>query len=432
MKRYMIMKKIALLLCLSALTAVTVSCNNNDKPEPNQSAGQVKVGLKPTGEFVVVTGKADAAPSLDKFSLKIINKADGKPFSEYSSYADVPDILTIPAGDYTIVSCNGVEKPADFDSPFYYGQTDFKVEISKLTEVEVVCQLKNVKVTVGYTDAFKAGVKDASVTVDNRHASQEGFLPYAIDEQRAGYFSVPADGKLEVIARGIRVSDGGVVNKAFYITNVQSRQWHKITIDFTTSGSTDQSITIDVTTDDKDVDVVIPDDDEIINGGGNNGNWEDDPTNPDPDPDPNPDPDPIQTITMTGKGFSIDNPLVLTDAQVEGEVEVDVDLAVTDGIAQLWVTIDSPTLTPEVLASIGIPQTFDMANLESNPDLAAALRLVGLIGDEPLRGMTSYKFSVGAFMSMFQSPMDHAFTIRIVDSKGIELQKQLLIRRTVQ
>lgn len=424
----MTMKKIALLLCLSALTAVTVSCNNDNKPEPSQGAGQVKVGLKPTGEFVVVTGKADAAPSLDKFSLKIKNKADGKPFSEYSSYADVPDILTIPAGDYTIESYNGVEKPADFDSPYYYGQTDFKVEISKLTEVEVVCQLKNVKVTVGYTDAFKAGVRDAVVTVDNRHASQEGFLPYSIDEQRAGYFSVPADGKLEVIARGIRISDGGVINKAFYITSVQSRQWHKITIDFTTSGSTDQSIKIDVTTDDKNQDVVIPDDDDIINGGNNNGNWEDDPITPDPDPTP----DPTQTITMTGKGFSIDSPLVLTDAQVEGTVEVDVDLAVTDGIAQLWVTIDSPTLTPEVLASIGIPQTFDMANLESNPDLAAALRLVGLIGNEPLRGMTSYKFSVGVFMSMFESPKDHVFTIRVVDAKGVELQKQLLIRRTVQ
>lgn len=425
------MRKLMLLLSISALAAATLSCNKEPDPYsgPNEKTGDVKVAIAPESSFIVITSgskASDPVPSKDQFGLKIKN-AEGAEVKGWNSYADVPDIVTIPSGNYTVESNNGVLMPAAFEAPYYYGKADFKVEISKLTEVSVTCMLANVKVTVACTPEFLAAVRDVTTSIDNGTSETLGFTP---EETRAGYFSVPTNGKLEVTVQGIRIIDGASVSETMYISQVAARQWHKITVNYSTTGSTSQGIVIDATTEDKDVDVNIPDSDGVINGGDNNGNWGDPDPTPDPDPDPTPDPDPVVVPTIVGSGFDIDQPLVLTNAQVGTSPVVDVNLtAVNGGIQNLFVSINSPSLPPEVLESLGIPETFDLANLTPGSDLEATLKMVGLLGEDPLKGQTSYKFSVGAFMEMFEAPKDHQFVIRVVDGAGAEVTKTLLIRR---
>lgn len=427
----MIMNKVTLLLSLS-LAAITLSCTKaNDPYDPHTPGGpvyDVKVKLVPTGDFALVNAKSgEVTPALDQFNLKILNKADGSQYKLYDKFSEVPDILTLPAGSYVLESANGALKSAAFDAPYYSGRTEFAVDISKLTEVQLMCQLANVKVSVAFSEAFGTLVRDGVAIVSN-YAS-DGALSYAPGETRSGYFSVPTANKMQIEVRGFRVADGGEVNKTFFISEVQARQWHKVTVDYTTSGSASQDISIDISTIDKPTDVVVPDGDDVIDGGGNNGNWED---NPDPTPEPDPTPDPVNTVKIEGVGFSIDEPLVITDEQADNAVAVDVTLSADEGIKELWVSINSPSLPQADLDNLGIPALFDMANLDAYPGLEDALRLVGLIGNEPLAGKTSYTFSVGSFTSMFASPNDHKFTIRLVDSKGGELSKDLVIRRIAQ
>ena len=78
------------------------------------------------------------------------------------------EVFELPVGNYGIIAYSNdyKEEPA-FNSPYYYGDTTVQVKANTETSAKVDCKIANVKVTVNYSEDFKAAFagRDIFVTV---------------------------------------------------------------------------------------------------------------------------------------------------------------------------------------------------------------------------------------------------------------------------
>lgn len=426
-------------ISLVACSAFAMSCGG-DKVDPGKWApeakgdGELSMSLTKDNSYSVIY-KSDAPeaisktlskadPSVADFHVKIKDK-NGAIIKQYESFSDIESVITIPSGEYKIEAANGDQQLAAFEAPYYYGSKDFTINIQELTSVDMVCRLANVKATVQYTEKFVAEVENIEVLVTNGY---DAALVYTPTEVRSGFFAVPADGRLQVTVTGLRKSDGKPLTETQYIGNVEARQWHKITINIATNGTTAVGIVIDTELIDKDVEIIVPGGDDIIDNGGDEGDWND--PDPKPDPDPNPDPDPVGMPTVTGASYN-GNPFDIEETiNVSKTCQVlDVAIAAPEQIEQLKVTILSPNLGEALLSGMGLWGEFDMAT--PNATQSEALTELGLIDPaSPIKGKTAHTFSVGTFMGLLALDnsaigQNHKFKITVVDKKGNSLTRTL-------
>jgi hypothetical protein len=99
--------------------------------------------------------------------------------------------------------------------------------------------------------------------------------------------------------------------------------------------------------------------------------------------------------TIVGQGFNI-----MDEIEVEKDETktIIVNITADNGIQNLKVKIDSETLTPEILKSVGLSSEFDLAH-PANADLEKALKSLGFPVDIPTgtrfwKGIMSCKFPV--------------------------------------
>ena len=78
------------------------------------------------------------------------------------------EVFELPVGNYGIIAYSNdyKEEPA-FNSPYYYGDTTVQIKANTETSAKVDCKIANVKVTVNYSEDFKAAFagRDIFVTV---------------------------------------------------------------------------------------------------------------------------------------------------------------------------------------------------------------------------------------------------------------------------
>jgi hypothetical protein len=106
-----------------------------------------------------------------------------------------------------------------------------------------------------------------------------------------------------------------------------------------------------------------------------------------------------------------------------------VDIAAPKGIAHLYVTIDSPTLTADVLTSVGLQKEFDLA-YPSTATLATGLSSLGFpVGSEVI-GQTSVAFDISQFLSLLgvYGSAEHHFVIQVVDANGNTVTRTLKLQ----
>lgn len=78
------------------------------------------------------------------------------------------EVFELPVGNYDIIAySNDYQGEPAFNSPYYYGDTTVQVKANTETSAKVDCKIANVKVTVNYSEDFKAAFagRDIFVTV---------------------------------------------------------------------------------------------------------------------------------------------------------------------------------------------------------------------------------------------------------------------------
>lgn len=187
--------KILSFFAICAIALGMGSCADSWEPKTSDT-GEValsSIGVEvSTNETVVSRAEVDLNP----YIVTILNASGA--IEKQWRFEEMPEIFSLPVGDYTVeVKSHEVQKAA-WDEPLYVGTQQFKIEKNKITEIgTVVCKFASLKVTVVFGDDLRRVMgSDVQVRVV---ANDGGELVFTPDEQRAGYFEV-IEGSTTIVA----------------------------------------------------------------------------------------------------------------------------------------------------------------------------------------------------------------------------------------
>lgn len=186
-------KILTLVLALVALAACKDEHPFNGGVEPTQPetvTGHITgAAFNLTVKSLDFVTKSEPEENLDDFTIDIYNRNNlQSPYKSYI-YKNIPEIISLPVGTYTVVASYGNNYvDAAFNNPYYYGQSnDVVIEEGKIVDsIEIQCTLGNIKVSVTFDDELKSQMGEGSkVTVHVGNSGKElEFYPDSDD----GYF----------------------------------------------------------------------------------------------------------------------------------------------------------------------------------------------------------------------------------------------------
>ncbi|MDE5998376.1 MAG: DUF4493 domain-containing protein, partial [Muribaculaceae bacterium] len=137
---------------LSAVVVLTgCSMEETFQKEAPESTGTLKTScLAPklgNTEGINISTRA-GVPSTDDFNVVISRKTNAREAAQGSveyKYGEMPEVLTLPVGEYKVYAHHGENMPAEWDSPYYYGESEFSIDANKITDNvdPIVAKLSN-------------------------------------------------------------------------------------------------------------------------------------------------------------------------------------------------------------------------------------------------------------------------------------------------
>ncbi|MDE6558933.1 MAG: DUF4493 domain-containing protein, partial [Muribaculaceae bacterium] len=171
-------------------------------------------------------------PVADDFNVTITRqggaKSDSQPGTVQYKYSEMPEVLTLPTGDYKVSADYGDNAPAAWDAPYYYGESDFGIEANKITDDmdPIVAKLSNIRVTIVFHPSLLSAMSDDSMV--EVKAGNQGVLTFVPSESRSAYFKyVSKSQTLAATFTGIVDGSEVIVTKSY--DNVAPGNHYRIT-----------------------------------------------------------------------------------------------------------------------------------------------------------------------------------------------------------
>lgn len=405
------------------------SCDNGLDPKP-EAQGQLKLSTLGVEVDGTENEISRAGVNTDTFTV-LITASDGRVEGKYD-YWDMPEIITLPVGDYTVsVESHKLQK-AEWNKPYYAGSKDFKIADGEITEIgTVVCTFQSLKVSVAFSDELLGAMSaDSKVTVV---ANDEGLLEYLPEEKRVGCFAV-LEGSNTLVATFNGTVNGQPTQVMKSFNTVQAGQHYKLS--FRIKGvngelpdefgqiSTGSGISISLDVVDENVDGSFDDEEDIIANPERPG--VDDPEKPGKPDEPTPD-DPIipddpatSTITITSDNISFDSANPCTPGTYSVQIHSDL------GLTNLKVKIESDN--QDFINDVGgmMPLEFDLAYPGAYE--AAYVGFDFVTGDQVI-GQHDVNFDISIFVPLLDNfkPGNHRFILTAVDAKTTESKTLLFV-----
>lgn len=430
------------LICLTLMAVLfTFSACHSEKMETGATdvTGQLSLAsMKMEVDLKVDTvyPQSRAGVDVSNFLLTIKN-SQGEQVEQYT-YSEMPEIISLPVGTYTVVASSAEAATNGFDVPFYTGSTEqFTIKENELTEVSALtCRLANVMISVEYDEELRKLMGEDVVTTVK---IGDNSLDIPSSETRKAYLIAPASaGSMDITLKG--TIDGESVTEVKRVENVQAGQYNIIKYvlspvddgNNSVGGNLNIAINIDssMTSSDETVGVNPGEepgiDDFPTDGGEEPGDGDGD------GGDESGSEQNMPTIVGTdfnGKTFDISKDvLTVTKGQ---SVSLSVTLLAPNKMAHVYVTIDSETLTEDVLVGVNLAKNFDLAE---PGDLEAGLKGLGFPTGTDVIGKEKIPFDITQFTSLLgiYGAANHNFIIRVVDQQGLEVTETLKIKSVVK
>lgn len=430
------------LICLTLMAVLfTFSACHSEKMETGTTdvTGQLSLAsMKMEVDLKVDTvyPQSRAGVDVSNFLLTIKN-SQGEQVEQYT-YSEMPEIISLPVGTYTVVASSAEAATNGFDVPFYTGSTEqFTIKENELTEVSALtCRLANVMISVEYDEELRKLMGEDVVTTVK---IGDNSLDIPSSETRKAYLIAPASaGSMDITLKG--TIDGESVTEVKRVENVQAGQYNIIKYvlspvddgNNSVGGNLNIAINIDssMTSSDETVGVNPGEepgiDDFPTDGGEEPGDGDGD------GGDESGSEQNMPTIVGTdfnGKTFDISKDvLTVTKGQ---SVSLSVTLLAPNKMAHVYVTIDSETLTEDVLVGVNLAKNFDLAE---PGDLEAGLKGLGFPTGTDVIGKEEIPFDITQFTSLLgiYGAANHNFIIRVVDQQGLEVTETLKIKSVVK
>lgn len=215
------------------------SCSNdipqyqpgNDQEDKNigyLSLAGMQVSVMEDTEVVNSQTRAEGI-DINTFDVKITNQA-GDVVTKFKYGARPAEPIALEGGVYRISMMSAEMKRAEWDAPVYGAEKEVIITRQLTTEVkDIVCKLRNIKVSVSYAADIKEQLDPeyTSMTI----ALSNNALPYALNEERSGYFApIAAENTLHLTFKCRYVDGNKDITMTNEITGVKAAQWRKINV----------------------------------------------------------------------------------------------------------------------------------------------------------------------------------------------------------
>lgn len=426
------------LICLTLMVVLfTFSACHSEKMETGATdvTGQLSLAsMKMEVDLKVDTvyPQSRAGVDVSNFLLTIKN-SQGEQVEQYT-YSEMPEIISLPVGTYTVVASSAEAATNGFDVPFYTGSTEqFTIKENELTEVfALTCRLANVMISVEYDEELRKLMGEDVVT---NVKIGDNSLDIPSSETRKAYLIAPASaGSMDITLKG--TIDGESVTEVKRVDNVQAGQYNIIkyvlnSVDDGTNsnvgGNLNIAINIDSSMTSSDETVGVnpgeePGIDDFPTDGG------EEPGDGDGDSDGDGEGGITSDINITGKklgdsSFDIDQTQTIT-----GATTLIVGIEAPAGIQNLKVKITSAGNDDFNGIGEGLGE-FDLAHSDSmNENAQAMIPVLGLPIDDAVLNQTNLDFNISKFTSMLSGfKGTHTFKITVTDNQGKTESKSLVI-----
>lgn len=375
-----------------------------------------------------------AAPDVDEFTVAFFRQGDDTPVESFK-YSAMPEIITLPIGNYTARAYYGSNPSAEWEAPYYEGQTTFEIMEDVITdEVEpIVCKFANIRVSVNFSaDLLKAMDDDCQVSVK---VGESGSLVFTkATTEKSGYFAYVA-GSNTLAATFTGNVDGAPTSETKAYDDVQPGSHYAITFTLHDAGAEDPGsidgddmIEVDakVTVDNMNASVDSgekPIEDDLRPKEDN-----DQPQQPDQPSQPD---DPAEGPVITAEApISFDKENEITSAGPKVTLKIHSDAQ--GGIREFKVHIDSNILTKEVLESVELSDDLDLVHPGSMESMLKN-DLEFPVGSD-VEGQSDVTFDITAFIPLLVDvaqgvPGHHEFILTVTDANGTTVKKLILVNK---
>ena len=277
------MKKI--LIPFFAAVLLLAGCEKKTPVEKPAATGSFSLSVtcndKDYTDKPLVKSEMTASVNTDMFTVTLTKLYDeyGQPavWTQTWTLADFPSVIELAPGQFKVTVKSPVADRVSTLAPIFAAEKNFTIVENKVTDLEVVCTVQNMKVTVAPTANFFTELRNFTISVS---ADYEGVdTPVSVSWKDADFVK-NADGTystskvayfeavpLSVMVTGLRTLDGSdaSLNEPFKITDVAPRDNHILNVDVQVTGETKVAfITVDPSLNDpKDVEVFVPGFEEI-------------------------------------------------------------------------------------------------------------------------------------------------------------------------
>lgn len=373
-------------------------------------------------------GKTRADVKVGDFTVNFVNTTTNEVARSFK-YSEMPEIVALPVGSYRAEAEYGDNPIAEWEDPYYTGNTTFGIEEGKITDdiAPIECTLSNIKVKVNVND-LGLGILEDDIRVIVS-AGEEGELVYnASTNDKAGYFRF-VEGSHTIVAEFIGTVDGVEVDQTVSYDDVVEGRSYNLNFEINRPDNmdpgsiviTDSGITLDATItivdETHEVDPNEPDDDILkddmrpVEGGSETGEEPgDDPAGKGPE--------------IIPYGFELGVPYhitaeKITDEEGNEQYVTPVKFTVTSetGFTEFKINIDSTTLTPDELNGAGLGADLDLIN---PGEFEEGLSGLGFPVKDEVDGQTECNFDISGFIPLLNilGSGTHKFNLTVSDSNG--------------
>lgn len=426
--------KIQNILVAGFLMAGLISCEMKDELKGNGTSssemGSVELAVSVDAKKNPVT-KGDATVSgstvsPDNFPVEIKGVKDPEFSKNLGTYAEVQAAgpVELPIGTYMITAHSAGDIQPQMAEPYFVGEAPLTIVNKVNSQVQVVCKMKNTKISLAYTSKFLASMKSWTITVDDGTSNTLTFSHTNTNPAPIYWLVADQVSELNVNITGQKI-DGTSVSESRGITKPagqSSPYWGaqdelKITMDLSEElivpGVSGITVTVDATFAESEEPWEIPVEDE--NGGG-----EVPPTPPAPEGD-------APTITSDYIPGGITYQLSADGSTMTGNpAKALVNIDAKAGLKSLKVKITAGNdLFNTMITPIGLAEGKDLLTLDAvkNPDTDGIL--VDVISPLPQKGDKTYALDIANFFTMMNEagggttdPNGHQFEITVTDAIG--------------
>ena len=277
------MKKI--LIPFFAAVLVLAGCEKKAPVEKPAATGSFSLSVtcndKDYTDKPLVKSEMTASVNTDMFTVTLTKLYDeyGQPavWTQTWTLADFPSVIELAPGQFKVTVKSPVADRFSTLAPIFAAEKNFTIVENKVTDLEVVCTVQNMKVTVAPTANFFTELRNFTISVT---AEYEGIdTPVSVSWKDADFVK-NADGTystskvayfeavpLSVMVTGLRTLDGSdaSLKEPVKVTDVAPRDNHILNIDVQVTGETKVAfITVDPSLNDPmDVEVFVPGFEEI-------------------------------------------------------------------------------------------------------------------------------------------------------------------------